>query len=145
LKSKTLLALGRAGWAEDRHVADEVLRWDRALLEEGFAMHPAARQALTRFGGLRLRQRGLGETMPIGDIDLDPLLALGERDRFEVHEAVIGTRLYPLGGHYFLAIATDGNVFTLMEDIVLVGASIEEALDNLVAGRTGASSASRTS
>lgn len=72
------------------------------------------------------------------------MAALGEEDRFAKHAEVLGMRPYPLGewagGNAFLAIAEDGPVFALMEEIDLVGGSISEAIENLVIGRRGARS-----
>jgi hypothetical protein len=70
--------------------------------------------------------------------EIDPLLALGEGDRFSHFSDHVGTNLYPLGegagGHYFLAIGEDGRVFLLMEDIKIIGNDFDEALESLILG-----------
>ena len=127
-----------AGWADSWDKASAVLDWTRKL-ELGFAIFPAAQQALRRFGGLRVEQRGPGEMCARETFVIDPLLALYEDDRFQAYASPLGTELYPLGeaaaGHVFLAISTDGRVFALMDEIWLIGNTIEAAIESLVRGR----------
>lgn len=70
---------------------------------------------------------------------IDPLLALGEEHRFRAHAESIGKELFPLGeagnGHVFLAVAPDGIVYALMEDLWEAGADIDDAIERLVLGR----------
>jgi hypothetical protein len=135
--------LADAGWRAER--ADDLVleTWKARLTSPYFVMFPAAERALREFGGLRVIQRGPGMNMPRDTFDLDPALAFGEEERFERFGNVIGQQLFPLGeggaGHYFLGIAEDGRVFAIAETIDLVGGSIEEAIENLVTGRRGAS------
>jgi hypothetical protein len=132
-----------AGWREDRTSAPMLEIWKTRLKSSYFEMFPAAARALSAFGGLNVVQRGAGINMPRDGFDLNPELAYGEEKRFERFAAAIGQRLFPLGeggaGHYFLAIAEDGRIFAIAEGIELVGASIEEAVENLIVGRRGAS------
>jgi hypothetical protein len=111
-------------------------------LAPGFVIFPAAAVALRRFGGIDVVQSGWGVSVARETFTLDPTLALGEEDRFRDYEVLIGQHLYPLGecgnGNYFLAISEDGSVFALMEGIDLVGRSVDEAIENLIAGRRGA-------
>lgn len=71
--------------------------------------------------------------------DLNPSLAMGEEDRFRRYEEAVSVPLYPLGeacgGHVFMAIAEDGRVFAIMDDLWHIADSIEEALESLVRGR----------
>jgi hypothetical protein len=71
--------------------------------------------------------------------DLNPLFAIGAEERFSEHALRLGKALYPLGeagnGHVFLAIAADGCVFALMDDLWLLGESMEAAMETLILGR----------
>lgn len=71
--------------------------------------------------------------------DLHPPLAMGEEDRFRQYEETVSSSLYPLGeasgGHVFLAVAEDGRVFAIMDNLWHVADSIDEALESLVLGR----------
>ena len=46
--------------------------------------------------------------------------------------------LFPLGeggnGHFFIAIADDGKVYAIMDDVLKIGDNFDEALNNLVVG-----------
>lgn len=108
-------------------------------LSPDFELFPAAREALERFGGIRVEQEAPGEDCKRETFDLDPSLALGEEDRFRSFEPLISGKLYPLGeagaGHAFLAISERGEVYALMHDLWLVGRSIDDALERLIRGR----------
>ena len=137
---ETSEVLRRAGWHENRRLADEVEGWSRQLSEsDGFLMFPAARAALEEFGGLRLEPSGPGVDHARVSFELVPTLALGERDRFSLVEADLKEALYPLGevggGHAFLAVSTPGHVYLLTDELVEIGASVAEAIENLVLGR----------
>ena len=66
-------------------------------------------------------------------------MAYYERDLFEKFGRMVDTGLYPLGeaadGWYYLAIGENGRVYYVMEDIILVGDTEDEALENLLIGR----------
>ncbi len=135
----TRAVLSHAGWS-GANVPDAVVEaWIREL-RPGFRVFAQARLALGKFGGLRIEQSGTGEECARETFDLRPTLALYEEDRFERFASSLGSPLFPLGeagnGHVFLAISPDGRVFALMEDLWLVGQTIEAALDNLVAGKS---------
>ncbi len=102
-------------------------------------MFDAARHALTEFGGLKVDVDGPGVDFAKGSFQLDPSLAIGEEDRFDVFEKRLASRLYPLGeaygGHTFLAIDDQGSVFLLMGDVRRIGRSIGEALEGLILGK----------
>ena len=52
----------------------------------------------------------------------------------------MNTRLYPLGevdnGHNYWAIGANDRVYLLMNDIQLLGKNIDQALENLIIGRS---------
>jgi hypothetical protein len=130
--------LSTAGWAADRDLSKQLEVWTRELGAE-FKAFPAVREALRKYGGLVVNQSGPGEECARETFELDPLLAIGEGDRFRDHAERLGTELYPLGeagnGHVFLAMSPDGRVFALMEDVWLLGQSLENAIESLVRGR----------
>jgi hypothetical protein len=132
--------LESTGWKRDHYNPTQVDEWCVALATGGsrFEIFPAAAEALSVYGGLRLEQRSPGLSMARETLELDPTLALGEDDRFDRFANVVGRRLFPLGegggGAYFLAISEDGMVFGVGDFIVEVGRSIDEALTNLVVG-----------
>jgi SUKH-3 immunity protein of toxin-antitoxin system len=133
-----------AGWFEGRDVSRKLADWRTRLREHGFEPSLAAERALREFGGIRVHQRAPGVNLARESFDLDPLLALGQRDRFKRYETTLGLSLYPFGewadGALFLAIASDGRVFAIGDDeINLVGGTAKEAILNLIRGVRGAS------
>ena len=130
--------LRSAGWSPERDTSSSVDEWARRL-GEGFPIFPAARDALRRYGGLRVRQEGPGDERARESFDLDPVHCVMYEDEFAEYGARLSTRLYPLGeaggGHVFLAIAEDGRVYAFMEDLWLIGETIDDAIVALVKGR----------
>lgn len=138
--AETERLLRKAGWHEGRDVGDLLDRWSAELGGSGgFFMFDHARTVLREFGGLHVQQSGPGQECARGGFDLDPTLAAGESDRFERFVGSARSPLFPLGeavdGNAFLAIAEDGRVFLLMDELVMIGRSIEEAMTSLVEGR----------
>jgi hypothetical protein len=131
--------LKAAGWAEQRNITTQMGIWF-SQLSPAFQSFTAAETALKRYGGIHVRQNGPGEETARESFELDPLLVIGEEDRFEQHASRLGQSLYPLGeagnGHVFLAIGPDGRVFALMDDLWLLGETMEAALETLVLGRS---------
>ena len=132
-------ALERSGWFPGRNVRDQVQKWQAALITDGFRIFPAAERVLNEFGGLALRQRGEGLTAARETFVFDPTAAHLEDDRFAAFSRLIKSALYPIGEHGegFLAIAEDGRVFVLLDDIVRLGSNIEEALEAMIQGIRG--------
>lgn len=130
--------LNAAGWTEQWNVEKETEAWCREL-SPCFRLFEAAEIALRRYGGLQVIQAGPREEAARESFELNPLLAIGEEDRFGDYSSRLGEPLYPLGeagnGHVFLAIAADGRVFALMERIWFLGESMEAALETLILGR----------
>lgn len=131
--------LNAAGWNEQRNSSSETEAWSSEL-SPGFRLFPAAEMALKQYGGIHVKQSGPGRKTARQSFELNPLLAIGEQDRFAEHALRIGEPLYPLGeagdGHVFLAIAADGRVFALMEDLWFIGESMDVAIERLILGES---------
>lgn len=129
----------KAGWTPDRAAIREVAAWEDALVRNGrFRIFPAARQALTRFGGLKVHVCGPGVDQARIAFILDPLRATDAEPIFERYSALLGTQLFPLGeagDQAFLAIAQNGAVYLLFEGALLIGNTVEAALESLIDGR----------
>lgn len=131
--------LRRAGWYPGRQVQALVAAWKEILmLSDGVEMFSSAERILLEFGGLRIDQHSSGVLCACEPFTFDPTLAVYEGDRFSDFSIVLGTRLYPLGeasgGSYFWTIAENGAVYLLMNDLRLLGTTIEAALEKLLTG-----------
>ena len=132
-------ALDRAGWRDGRKIVGEVERWRTELAaSDQFFLSESARAALTEFGGLTIVPRRSRGPMAAAPVELNPMRAEGESERFQEMEAIAGEPLYPLGiydnGNQFLAIAPSGSVFLVMDNIVYVRSMFDRALEALLTG-----------
>lgn len=132
------LTLKDAGWFAGRNVNDQVEEWSRNLHFDGFEIFPAAERVLAEFGGLIVTQDAPGLSCAREPFSVVPTLAAGEADRFGEFATHLKTRLYPLGeaagGNCFLAIAENGEVFLIMDDILWLGQNMDQALEKLILG-----------
>jgi hypothetical protein len=136
LSDVSIKVLRDAGWFPGRNV------FSTLRLPPGFVLLEPARRVLEEFGGLSAGEWGPGLDCARMGIDIDPMLAVGEDDRFADYSARIGSPLYPLGeaggGDCFLAIDDKGRVFLLMDDLILFeGETFEVALDQIFNGKKG--------
>lgn len=124
--------LSEAGWFPGRDVFSEL------RLPTGFSLFPAAQRVLQEFGMLRIGREGPGLMSARTPVVLDPMLCVGEDDRFSAYASLHHSCLYPLGeasgGHAFVAIDEQGRVFGLMDAMWFVGDTFDDALDNLLRG-----------
>ncbi|NBD08506.1 SUKH-3 domain-containing protein [Corallococcus silvisoli] len=140
LSSVARSRLVAAGWVEGRDVGDQVALW-REMLEAqgGFKIFPAAERALRQFGGIVVRQDGVGLTCHRQSFVVDPMVAVRSRKLFGRYEVFLGVGLYPLGrvfdGEAYLAIAEDERVFAVGEGAWYFGLGVVEAMDALLVGR----------
>ena len=78
-------------------------------------MSSVARSVLKEFGGLHIKSEGPGVACARSDLEINPLLARGEEDRFFSFNCFRGKQLFPLGeavvGHVFAAIDEDSTVY----------------------------------
>ncbi|SRR6266404_1525009 len=138
--NETEWLLRSAGWFEGRSVPHLVDYWQAKLeSNDGFTLSPVARQVLSEFGGLHIMSKGAGLESARSDINLNPLLAEAEEDRFFTYFSTLkGKQLFPLGeadrGHTFAAIDSSGVVFLIMDQAYYVAESFDTALESLLLG-----------
>lgn len=134
-------ALLAAGWYAGRWESKLVDRWKEALRrsESRLEMSGAAERVLAEFGGLAIAREGAGCELARGAVVFDPILAIGEEDRFAAASRAAGSPLFPLGeahgGHSFLGIDAQGAVYLVADDLFSVGADVHEALATILEGR----------
>jgi hypothetical protein len=131
--------LREAGWYPGRQVPALVASWKKILmLSDGVEMFSSAESVLLEFGGLRINQQSPGVSSAREPFTFDPTSAVYEGDRFSDFSTILQSRLYPLGeasaGYYFWAIGENGSVYLLMNDLRLLGTTIEGALEKLLIG-----------
>lgn len=130
--------LRAAGWFPGRSI--DPMGWIAQLECEGLHASDAAVAALCELGGLRVdppdRVGAVIKPQPFDFLPLD--VASGEAERFLTWEAQAGTSLFPLGTAYswaMLLIDPSGRVLVaLVEEMFVVGATLEEALEVLAIG-----------
>ena len=132
--------LKASGWFEGRSVPHLVEAW-RAELETpgGFTLSDVARRILNEFGGLHVLSEGAGFECARSDVDINPLLARSEEDRFFSFDCLKTRRIFPLGeavsGHLFAAVDDSGHVYLVMDVVLHVADSFDAALENLLLGK----------
>lgn len=124
-----------AGWSEERHVG--TVEWRTSLESDGFVLNAEAEQFLAKFGGLAVPEGGSGVERFRSSFELDPLLCLGESDRFEDWSEVLGRALSPVGelekGRFMLGMDTLAILYLVSDRLGSFGGH-EHALDALVLG-----------
>lgn len=135
----THAALVELGWYPGRDMGIQVNHWKATLERVGFRLFQEAEVALREFGGIHSTISGRGLECAREPFQIDPLLAQHDNDLFAEPTRILGVEIFPLGevagGHTFLAIAEDGRVFMFMEDLWLVGATMDEGLEALLLGK----------
>jgi hypothetical protein len=144
--SETDGVLRRAGWRPDRAVPTDT--WEWILRERGsFVPHDAARRFLRAFGGLVTYGWPADPVTTRSAIRFDPLQAEWEDETYARMSREAGTPLYPVGradeGNSRLGIAEDGRLYIAGDRVELLGATVEQALDRLIAAQ-GARAVPRT-
>ncbi|MEU4065899.1 SUKH-3 domain-containing protein [Streptomyces wedmorensis] len=125
--------LREAGWHPGRAV--DTTGWKQQLEQDGFRSHAAAEDFLRELGGLAVGHGGAGITRAREPFDLDPLLALGEADRFDEWSEEIGHRLFPVGelAGGLLGLDEDGELYVVDGWPARFG-RMPQAMENLVLG-----------
>lgn len=127
-----------AGWFPSRRNVQGVQRWAKRLAEsDALQMHQAAADALAEFGGLVVGLDGPGIACRKVGFNLDPELAIGERDRLQRFGLEVG--VYPLGevggGYLFLCMGPSGRVYLMGDDHeAIVGVTMADAIERMLTG-----------
>lgn len=137
---KVANVLKSAGWHEGRRMRIEVLEWKAKLSSSsGFKMSQAAEDALLEFGKIKVELSGPGIDYSQTGFEMDPMLALGEEDRFAGFDSKNDLQLFPLGevgeGQAFFGIAPNRKVYLVGDKIEFMGKDIFESLESLVLGK----------
>ncbi|WP_202609546.1 SUKH-3 domain-containing protein [Herbidospora solisilvae] len=127
--------LARAGWEPGRQV--DISAWRSRLEEDGFVMHHAAERFLREFGDLVVPYGGPGISRAREALEFDPLLAIGEGDRFAEWSETVGKSICPIGeldqGRFFLGIDEDGMIYLMSDSLARFGAG-DAGIASLVLG-----------
>jgi hypothetical protein len=139
---ETEAELRAAGWREGRDVGEKLSTWESLLQEsDKFELFAEARRALREFGELSVCRTGPGREGARSSFHLDPSLTAGEADRFEEYEQTLGEKLFPLGevdeGHAYLVMSESGKTYLLMDFLIYLAPTFEEAMEALIEGRRG--------
>ncbi|QDN74690.1 hypothetical protein FNV64_02265 [Streptomyces sp. S1A1-7] len=127
--------LREAGWTPGRRVDAEP--WLAAFEAEGLHRHPVVSDFLAEFGGLAVNISGPGINRAREPFEFDPMLCLGEGDRFLEWGEEIGKSVFPIGvhdeGRFFLGIDEYSELY-LVETWVASFGRMPEAMSNLILG-----------
>lgn len=130
---ETLQLLKNAGWFLGRDATSKL------KLPVGFHIHSFATAALQEFAYLTVGQAGRGIHRARLVLTFDPMLALGEEDRFEEYANQVHSSLYPLGEvqneNYFIAIDEVGKIFLIMDNMIPIADNIYVAIEKLLLGK----------
>jgi hypothetical protein len=132
--------LRKCGWFPGRQVWDLVDKWRREFKElDDTFLFAKAEETLLEFGGLTIMSKLPGIDFLPEAIDIDPSRALGERDRFDHFGPKVSSRLFPVGelegGMSFITVDEYGRVYHVMDFIMLIGQSFDEALERQILGK----------
>lgn len=121
-------------WYEQRSVLKKV------KLPKGFDFHPCALNMLNEFGNLDIgdKKKSKGIVAAKNTVQIQPSLAMGEEKLIQHFSKLLGVKLCPLGeideGFFFLAVAENGSIHILGQDIYLVGKDFDHASETLLKG-----------
>ncbi|MGW3360279.1 SUKH-3 domain-containing protein [Streptomyces bungoensis] len=134
--TETEEVLRSAGWLPGRRTNIE--SWKEQLTQ--FSWHAAAEGFLAEFGGLTVSIDGPGVTCAREPFRIDPVLAVGEEERFEELSDLFSRRFFPVGefgvGDFFLGIDEEGVLYLLAAWAFRLGKS-DEGLESLIKGVKG--------
>ncbi|QDY76760.1 SUKH-3 domain-containing protein [Streptomyces qinzhouensis] len=127
--------LREAGWTPGRQVNAEP--WLAAFEAEGLLRNPVVSAFLTEFGGLAVNISGPGISRAREPFEFNPMLCLGEGDRFLEWGEEIKKSIFPVGvhdeGRFFLGVDERGELY-LVETWVASFGRMPEAMSNLILG-----------
>jgi hypothetical protein len=123
------------GWFPERFV--DPAPWTRSFEERGISAPQEVRHFLAQFGGLDIAISGPGVNCAREPFALDPLLCLGEEERFSGWGEKLGVQLFPIGeldaGRFFLGMDEQG-VMYLVADWISCFGPWPEAIASLIRG-----------
>ncbi|MFE0520791.1 SUKH-3 domain-containing protein [Streptomyces sp. NPDC058954] len=127
--------LRESGWAPGRLVEAEP--WLTAFEAEGLQRHAMVSAFLAEFGGIAVNISGPGISRAREPFEFDPMLCLGEGDRFLEWGEEIERSIFPVGvhdeGRFFLGIDELGELY-LVETWLASFGRMPEAMSNLILG-----------
>jgi hypothetical protein len=127
--------LREAGWSSDRQVDADP--WLTAFEAEGLQRHEAVSSFLAEFGGIAVNISGPGISRAREPFEFDPMLCLGEGDRFLEWGEEIERSIFPVGvhdgGRFFLGIDELGELY-LVETWLASFGRMPEGMANLILG-----------
>lgn len=138
LEKRTIKTLEKFRWYKGRNI--DVTDGIEQLTTEGYICFPYARSILEEFAYLRVGleyEEGRNDNSSSFDFDfLDA--GMGDFEALEFYETVVGEKIYPIGNtyeFYNIYVGESKKMYMIdMEDVYLIGNSIEELLNNLVIG-----------
>jgi hypothetical protein len=135
-QTEQLLRAG--GWFPGRTDEGFLVECVHALGPE-FQIHQAAQDAIREFGGLRVGENDRGVDFARSDINFDPRRAWGESDRLRDYFSLLRDRnAFPLGeagaGHTYIAVDSMGVAYDLMDEVYLIGDSVDALIETLLSG-----------
>lgn len=123
------------GWHPERIV--DSTPWTHPFEERGLPAPQEVKDFLAQFGGLNVKVSGPGVNCAREPFELDPLLCLGEEDRFSEWGEELGVSLFPIGelddGRFFLGMDEQGVMYLVADWIASFGLW-PEAIDALIRG-----------
>jgi hypothetical protein len=138
-------SLTQAGWFPERTVGDtQLTRWYVLESQKGignYRIFPAALKALKEFGGLDIKPLQSGDIYEAVRLRFDPLAALSFLgEEWFTYEWVLETSLYPLclieteDHQQVMAIDQSGQIFSFYEELILLGNTLDEAIEKCLTG-----------
>jgi hypothetical protein len=145
--TEVVYELGRAGWTVGRKRLSQAEAWAKQVADhespDGYrhTVFPAALDAWSEFGGIRVAVEGRGANVARRPFRIDPTACLHLTRTLADVGRSIGTNLCPLGeeddGGGYLAIDPAGRVFAIDHTGEwFLGDSLDAALTTLILGTT---------
>ena len=116
----------------DEH--DEINKWIRILIDEGYQINKHAKELLDHFGGLKIKGKGLFNDKT--EVYFNPVyFASGEIDRLQMYNKITDDVLFPVGGlyDYTIYVGQTGKIYIVdWKNIYECSTSIDGFLKNIL-------------